>query len=181
MLSDFRLKKVRKVFDFYDANKNGVLDLGDISSICDHFAEQFNWSKGGERDSHFRKAFTFHWNKLIHVADDNKDGVVSAEEFIAHYTAALKDDVGYYRYIKPFFDDIFPIIDSDHDGVLSKKDYTAFFRSYRNSDAEAEAAFKRMDLNNDGVISHYELYTMYYNFHMSEDQNDASKDFFGSL
>lgn len=181
MLSDFRLKKVEKVFSFYDANNNGVLDLGDIDGICDHFAEQFGWTKGGERDSHFRMAFTFHWNKLIHVADDNNDGVVSKEEFIQHYTRALADDVGYYRYIKPFFDDIFPIIDSDDDGVLSKEDYQAFFRSYRNSQNEAEKAFEVMDINHDGVISHYELYTMYYNFHMSEDEGDASRNFFGPL
>ena len=181
MLSEFRLKKVKRVFKFYDANGNGLLDMGDIDGICDHFAEQFGWTKGGERDSHFRMAFTFHWHKLIRMADDNKDGVVSEKEFIEYYTQALSDDINYYKYIKPFFDDIFPIIDSDDDGVLSKEDYTAFFRSYRNPQSEAEKAFDNMDENNDGVISHFELYTMYYNFHMSEDVNDESRSFFGEV
>mgnify|MGYP001979186579 FL=1 len=181
MLSDFRLQKVKRVFEFYDANGNGVLDLDDIDGICDHFAEQFGWTVGGERDSNFRTAFTLHWNNLIHIADENKDGVVSEEEFISYYVLALANDKNYYRFIKPFFDDIFPIIDSDDDGVLSKEDYTAFFRSFRNSQSDAEAAFDNMDQNNDGVISHYELYTMYYHFHMSEDENDGSQSFYGKL
>jgi len=181
MLSEFRIKKVKRVFAFYDSNGNGLLDMGDIEGICDHFAEQFGWTKGGERDSHFRMTFTFHWNKLIRIADDNNDGVVSESEFIDHYTQALSNDATYYRFVKPFFDDIFPIIDSDDDGVLSKEDYTAFFRSYRNSQSEAEQAFDEMDKNNDGVISHFELYTMYYNFHMSEDTGDGSQSFFGKL
>ncbi len=181
MLSEFRLKKVKKVFNFYDANGNGSLDLGDIDEICNHFAKQFGWNKGDEKDSHFRTTFFLHWNKLIHTADDNNDGIVSEEEFVSHYTQALQDDVSYYQFIKPFFDELFPIIDSDNDGVLSKEDYTAFFRSYRNSQNDAVEAFNNMDKNKDGVISHFELYTMYYNFYMDEDKNDESQTFFGKL
>lgn len=181
MLSDFRQKKVKKIFSFYDANNNGVLDMGDIDGICDHFAKEFNWTRGSEPDMLFRSTFTTHWRILMHLADANADGVVTQQEFLNHYEKAIGDDRGFYKYIKPFFDDIFPVIDSDNDGMLSKQDYMALFRSFRNSPAEAEYAFQKMDLNGDGEISHYELYTMFYNYHMTDDRNHASNFFYGHM
>lgn len=181
MLSEFRLKKVQKIFSFYDANENGVLDIEDIDNICDQFSREFSWSKGGDKDVAFRSAFKIHWSQLIGYADSNNDGIISPQEFIQHYDEALSNDMNYFKYIKPFFDSIFPIIDSDNDGVLSKDDYMAFFRSFGNTSKDAEVAFKHMDLNGDGMISHFELYLMWYNFHMSDDDLHPSHFFFGPI
>lgn len=181
MLSEFRKKKVKRIFDFYDANGNNCIDMGDIDGIANSFAKEFNWPIGGETDTHFRQVFKTLWKNLITAADANQDGVVSLEEFYNHYNIAIADDSAFYKYIKPFFDGIFPIVDADGDGVLSKDDYMRFFRSFRNSQEEAERAFKVMDLNGDGVISHIELYVMFHGFHMSEDPKHISRIFFGQM
>lgn len=172
-------KKFRRLFEVFDANGNGFLDMNDAVLIMDRFRNEFNWPTGGNSDTKFRAAFLKIWTKLFREADTNHDRQVSLEEFLNYYEEVTSNDLNFYTYLKPFLDELFPAIDQNHDGILSRENYLAFYRACDNSEEEAEKAFSMMDINHDGVISHLEFYTMFYQFHMSRNPRHPSRHFFG--
>ena len=171
-------KKFQQLFHLFDANSNGHLDMSDAVIIMDRFREEFGWNTGGDADRKFRGAFLKIWTKLFREADENHDKVISEKEFIKYYLNVTANDLNFYAYLKPFLDELFPAIDQNQDGILSKENFCAFYRACNNSPADAEKTFREMDSNRDGVISHLEFYTMFYQFHMSENPKHPSRHFF---
>jgi len=181
MLSEVRRKKIEKLFEVFDANNNGSLDMQDVSIIANNFTKEFGWTEGSEVDKSFKGSFLKVWTTMFREADFNNDKQVSKEEFLNYYRDVSSNDSLYFQCIKPFFDALFDSIDTDHDGLFSKDQYKAFYRSWGNNDKDAETAFKKLDANKDGSISHLELYTMFYDFFMSDKHNDKSEIFFGVI
>lgn len=181
MLRGIRKKKIEKLFEVYDANGNGHLDMNDAVVLAERFIKEFAWPKGGPAESEFKGGFFKIWTRLFREADANHDHTVSKKEFLQYYEKITSDDAHFYKHIKPFLDDLFSLLDTDKDGLLTKEDYKAFYRAFNNSDEEAESAFSKMDVNNDGVISHLEFYTMMYHFYMCPNPNHHSRNFFGMV
>ena len=178
-MDELREKKFTRLFEIFDANQNGHLDMNDAVLIMDNFREEFGWREGGENDRKFRGAFLKIWTKLFREADTNHDRKVSKEEFLVYYEKVTSNDIAFYAYLKPFMDELFPAIDENNNGILSKDNYCSFYRACNNSDEDAELAFHEMDANKDGYISHLEFYTMFYQFHMNSNPKHASRHFFG--
>ncbi len=181
MLSEFRKKKVKRIFEFYDVNRNGVIETSDIDGICDTFCHEYGWAKGSETDVTFRAGFHALWSGLITAADVNKDNKVSLEEFYANYDVTIKDYEAFHQYIYPFFPGFFPVLDTDGDHDLSFEEFSRFYRGFRNTDADATAAFPLLDFDSNGIITRDEFFLAFYLFHMSEDEAHPSKHFFGIL
>ena len=174
-----REKKFRRLFRVFDADGSGYLDMTDVVIIMNRFSEEFGWIRSGGADTQFRAAFLKILTKMFREADANNDHKISMEEFLDYYEKVTLDDIQFYRYLKPFLDELFSALDQNNVGLLSKKTYCAFYRACNNSELEAENAFHIMDKNNDGVISHLEFYSMFYQFHMSDKPKHPSRNFFG--
>lgn len=181
MLSEFRKRKVKRIFEFYDVNGNGVIETSDIDAIADRFCTEYGWAKGGEIDVAFRASFHGLWSQLITAADVNKDNKVSLDEFYANYAVTIKDYQAFHKYIYPFFPGFFPVLDTDGDQDLSFDEFSRFYRGFRNTDAQAQVVFPLLDFDNNGVITRDEFFLAFYLFHMEEDENHPSKYFFGDL
>ncbi|MGD1841482.1 MAG: EF-hand domain-containing protein [Thermonemataceae bacterium] len=181
MLTDFQKKKIARLFQFYDANGNGVIEAEDIDEIAQQFGQEFGWAIASPEDRKFRATFKQFWRKLIMSVDSNDDQKVNLEEFYAAYEASLSSEENYETLVRPFLDNLFPVIDSDNDGAWSKDDFIKFYRGFRSSSEAAERNFKRLDLNSDGVLSKEEIYLHFHDFHMSQDEQVAGTVFFGEL
>ncbi|MBD78479.1 MAG: hypothetical protein CL840_06135 [Crocinitomicaceae bacterium] len=179
VMEGIRQKKFNHLFKVFDADNNGYLDMTDVVILMDRFNREFNWVRGGSSDTQFRGAFLKIWTKMFREADVNNDHKVSKEEFLNYYEKVTSSDRQFYAYLKPFLDDLFPAIDQNNDGLLSKESYCAFYRACNNSDDEAQKAFDTIDTNKDGVVSHLEFYSMFYQFHMSDNPRHPSRNFFG--
>lgn len=176
MLSEFQKQKVTKIFKFYDVNKNGLIESVDIDAICNTFSKEYNWDK--ETTEAFTAVYHQTWKNLVEAADKNNDKMVSHKELQDAYEVSIADKEAYNKYILPFFKGVFPII-SEGKGHMTKEDYEKFYRSFRNPVEEADRVFALMDINKDGVISEEELSSMFYEFHMNQDEEHPSKHFFG--
>ncbi|UTW64109.1 EF-hand domain-containing protein [bacterium SCSIO 12741] len=181
MFLSFRKLKLKRLFDCYDANGNGHLDMNDAVVITNRFSQEFGWDTGSFADRSFKGAFFKGWSRMFRQADANHDYRITWQEFQHYHQEASSDDSHFYRDLKPFLDDIFPFLDPDGDGLIHKSTYLSFYRAMCNSNLGEEEAFESFDLNHDGAISHLEFYTMFYHFHMSADPDHASKLFFGQL
>jgi Ca2+-binding EF-hand superfamily protein len=179
MLSEFRKEKVIRLFEFYDINENGYIEDGDIVEICEAFAAEFEWEIHDEPYISFKRQFQNIWLKLVLAADTNYDGKITLPEFLASYSVAIANDDTFQQYIMPFWSMIYELLDPYDTNFIARDNYMKFYRAFRNSSKAAQKAFVAMDLNGDGYLSKPELYQNFYNFYMSDDENDISKLFFG--
>ena len=65
----------QEIFDFYDANKNGTLEMKEMKNIIIHIAKQLKVPT--PNDEEIEKGF--------HSLDVNKDGVIQFREFLPFY------------------------------------------------------------------------------------------------
>lgn len=120
-------KAYKEVFDRYDKDKNGSLDVSEVQAAL---------AELGLPDTLADSAFQ--------VMDTNKDGLISFEEFFAHAKASELE-----------LREIFLWIDEDSSGAITRQELGAAFHRLRlNAPEEAiDALFSRFDLNKDGSIS----------------------------
>ena len=74
----------------------------------------------------------------------------------------------------------FHAVDSDRDGNISANEYADFFKILGLEPALAEATFKAIDTNNDGLLSLDEFQTAGTDFFILEDDGNSSL-FWGPL
>jgi len=181
MLSEFQMQKLQKLFAFFDADGNGVIEPNDMDNIAEQFSQIFSWKIGDDDEKKFRGALKKYWRRLVLGIDTEEDPQVTWEEFRKAYQRNLSSPANYEEFVKPFIDHIFPAIDTNKDDLLQLSEFTHLYEGFRNPREEAAKAFKKLDLNGDGVLSRDEVYQHFYDFHFSEDKNAVGNYFFGEL
>jgi len=181
MLTEFQTLKIQKLFSFFDADGNKVIEPEDMDMIAEQFTKIFGWQIGDDNDKKFRGALKKYWRRLLMGADTDQDQNVSFEEFKAAYTRSLATKETYEEFILPFIEQIFPVIDTNHDGLLQPAEFAHLYEGFRNPKDEASKVFTKLDINGDGTLSKEEIYQHFYDFHFSEDKNAAGNSFFGDL
>lgn len=181
MLSEFQKQKIQRMFRFFDADGNQVIEPEDMDIIAEEFRKSFGWKVGCEDDKKFRNALKKYWRRLILGNEEAQDQPITLEVFMRAYERNLQSKETYEKYVQPFLDHIYPAIDTNKDDLLQPSEFKHLYVGFRNSPQEAQMAFQKMDLNGDGVLSRQEVYQHFYDFHFSEDKNAPGNFFFGNL
>lgn len=181
MFSEIRKKKIRRLFDAYDANNNGFLDMNDLIVLTQRISHEFGWREGSSNENRFKSVFFKIWSKLFREADLNHDHKVSFEEFSTYYEKITSSEQEFFINLKPYMDELFLALDTNQDYLLDKVEFISFFKAFTLEEENAEKVFQFIDKNGDGKISHLEFYISFYEFHMSENPKLESKNLFGIL
>ncbi|MDX1904764.1 MAG: EF-hand domain-containing protein [Thermonemataceae bacterium] len=181
MLSSFQNQKIEKLFTFFDADGNKMIEPEDMDIIAEQFTKLFGWQIGDENDKKFRGALKKYWRRLLMGADTDQDQSVDLAEFKKAYEKNLSSVANYEEFVKPFIDHIFPAIDTNKDNVLQPEEFALLYEGFRNPKENATKVFVKLDTNADGSLSKDEIYQHFYDFHFSEDKNAAGNNFFGEL
>ncbi len=181
MLTEFQKKKITQLFHFFDADGNSTVEAEDMDIIVENFAKIFNWEMGDENSKNFGSAFKKYWRKLMMVSDTDKDDKISLAEFLQAYERTLVNDGTYEQFVKPFLDNIFPLIDINKDDKLQLNEFTKLYQGFRNPVENAQMIFNLLDGNGDGVLSKEEVYQHFYDFHFSQDVVKPANAFFGEI
>ena len=64
--------------------------------------------------------------------------------------------------VREFAKKIFEIVDANKDGVISKDEYTQFYRAVNASQEMIDRAFNAADTNGDGIIDRSEIQESYF-------------------
>ena len=83
------------------------------------------------------------------------------------------------RQITYLFEAIFDTIDLDGDGEITHEEYKLFFKAWGIEPALAEAAFSRMDFNEDGRLSRSTFLQYGSNFYINDEPDIVGNYLFG--
>lgn len=180
MLTHFQKKKMTHLFHFFDRDGDGFIEPKELDHIVDDLAVS---EEENEQAHQRRLQQMFHrfWKQLIDAADENNDGKISLEEFVGVHEILIADSSSYQRYVYPFIESLFHLIDLDKDKRWDKKEFSHFYNLCKQTKEYAEEAFSKMDADNDGFLSHLEVIFYFREFYLSKDKNAIGNYFFGKM
>lgn len=181
-LAELQKRKLQIAFEGYDFDGSGALDDKDIERVVSQTSKIRGLEPGSPDYEQLKSGFFQSWNELQKGADANKDGQVTLDEWYAFFDRIINNPTEFEQYIATAANTVTPWLDSDGDGKITLEDYKEFIISFNNSGkSEAEIAFKKLDTNGDGFLTHDELKTHMQDFYLATDENAPSNWFFGRL
>ena len=180
MLSNFQKKKMTHLFHFFDRNGNGFIEPKELDYIVENLAVSDDPNEQAHQ-KRLQQMFYRFWKQLVDAADDNADGKISLKEFVSVHEILIADSACYQRYVYPFIESLFHLIDLDRDKRWDRKEFSHFYKLCKQNEGYAEEAFSKMDSNSDGYLSHLEVLFYFREFYLSNDKNAVGNYFFGKM
>ena len=127
---------MNEIFDLYDTEHTGFVDIKDSLKMLAAMGKVLE-----PEDE----------NDFLMVADPNKEGVISKQNFFKGVEALFTIPDDYLTEIKQAFE----FFDKNNNGKISCRDFKKILvkLSKEYTEQEAEELFKTLDLNSDGEIN----------------------------
>ena len=135
-IQEERLKLMNEIFDLYDVDHTGYVDIKDSLKMLAAMGKYLE-----PEDE----------NDFLMVADPNKEGVISKQNFLKGVEILFTIPDTYLPEIK----DAFEFFDKKNNGKISCKDFKKILvnQTKEYTEKDAEELFKTLDLNSDGEIN----------------------------
>jgi Ca2+-binding EF-hand superfamily protein len=181
MLSDFQKEKFGYLFKLIDANQDDRIDTADFDVLVERLGEAHtaagNTARLAEVSAKYREMF----DGMMHMADTNRDGKVTLEEFLAFEDVMIHNKEMYDGLAGALTDIYGELLDRDGDGKNDVEDYRAFLEVLHVESSQADEIFKKMDKNHDGQLTRNELQETLLEFYLSDDRAAPGNFFFGKF
>ncbi|UQA59531.1 EF-hand domain-containing protein [Polyangium aurulentum] len=158
-MTDFLERRLARRFRAHDHDRNGFLQRRDFETSAVRMAEAFGHGPDSPARQRLVEISLGLWEHLRKVADLDADGRISLAEYKAAFAAGLLEtpesfDQGYVPYINAVID----IADQDRDGKLTVDEEVRWMGTLMGvPEQDAREGFRRIDKDNDGLISASEL------------------------
>jgi len=179
MLSDLRRRKFTNYFSILDRSGNGSLGEADLERIVQGVTAVRGLEPGSEEYTAMEAAIMATWTHLMEHANQDGDGGVSLDEWLATLEDTAADDDMYATYVTPFAGGVITLLDLDDDGVVGLSEYQKFFEIFGISQAGAEDAFSHLDVRGDGRVTFDEALERVREFHCSDEPDSPGNWLFG--
>jgi Ca2+-binding EF-hand superfamily protein len=175
------LQKAKQIhyFNVLDYNGDGVLEKQDFVNIADRLADMRDYEEGSSRHTAVRQEILRMWTNARALSGKEGKTEITLEDWLAHEQKVLDSNVLIHSYVQGIARAIFDILDEDNDGVISKKEYLKFFRSFRGNEEDAEIAFRKLDENDNGYLTRKSFLEAVTEFHLSDDPEARGNWLFG--
>ena len=170
-ISEFLDRKLSKRFRTYDDDGDGFVEREDFAVASRRLGAKFGHGPESEAWQHFDALCVGLWDHLVDVADTDRDGRISEQEYKDAFARGMLEtpetfDAGYL----PFLEALLGIVDGDSDGRLDVEEHIRWTGALmRLTEAEARGAFAGVDQDEDGSISTRELLDAIRAFYFDED------------
>ncbi|MFJ9417606.1 EF-hand domain-containing protein [Streptomyces sp. NPDC101227] len=170
MTSAVKSQKFNTLFDWFDQGGDGRLTLDDFQEMAGLFAGL------AAEDDHanataMREAFERWWQLLLAHGDRDGDGQISRQEFIDVMEANVTSPEHFEGAVLAIADALMRALDTNGDGVLSLDEYVRMYSALGIPPEHSGDAFKKLDRDGSGEISHAEFRTAISEFYLSADEN----------
>jgi Ca2+-binding EF-hand superfamily protein len=180
MLSDVRKRKLTRVFRVFDKNGDGRLQASDYEAFAHSVAEARGFQEGAPGYSLLSMRYQAMWESLRTSVELDEDGAVSLEQFLKSREEMLRGQTP-EQFAEERVGPMMALLDLDGDGVLSPTEFHQFKDIFYGGEAGSAETFKKLDLNDDGVISREEMLQHIISFFFSDDPDAAGNWLYGKF
>ncbi len=181
MLTDFQNKKFTRLFDMLDINGDKKINTSDLDLVVKRHGEASGAKPTPERLAKLTATYHAWYSGMIEMADTNRDGNVTIEEFLAFQDKIVNDDALYQQIIGSITQLTCQIIDRDGDGRNDAEDYVSFCEVFRIDVTGARARWAALDENHDGFLNVDDVTLVLRDFFKGSDPNSPATSYFGPL
>ncbi len=180
-LTAFQRKKLARMFDVLDADRDDFIEASDYTRRVEAVARIEGWREDApEYDRNLRFA-QLSWDALAESADADGDGRVSRAEFMRWAEIFLDDRDAVRAYARGDVQLLFDAMDVDGDGRITEDEYRRFLEICGMDTSAAHAFFSYADLDENGRIGRDEMSHAFEEFLLSTNPKAAGNFLFGPL
>ncbi|GII90162.1 EF-hand domain-containing protein [Sinosporangium siamense] len=181
MLTDLQTRKFNRLFDFLDADGNGVIEVADYLRFADLSGDDLTALPGSTAGQPLRESLSPLWERAIAPLDASGAGTVERDVFIKAMQqlitqADLFDDV-----LVPIADLFFTLLDLDDDGSVTQREYTQAMSLFGLPVADIDAFFTHADTDGDGRLTRDEFQVLVREFYFSDNPTDIGNVLLGPI
>lgn len=182
MLSDFQRRKLTYFFRLLDLNKNGYLQLGDFSEICERIRQKLEFASGSKEHKFLADRSVKFFHQLLGDIPHGDNQTIKLEEWLHFFDELIAsgDEERIAECTEQIMGFLFDLFDDNHDGYISVEEYADIFLVYGIDIKYSAKAFINLDLNQDDRLSRYELLHALETFLTSDDPTLKANWIFGN-
>jgi Ca2+-binding EF-hand superfamily protein len=179
MLSAVRERKMTRMFQVYDVNRDGKLQADDFAAVGNSIAEQRGYPPGSAPQRALSAKYSDFWGRLS--GQNGGKSSMSLAEFLAIMDAQLASRATFEATVDDLGGAAFQVLDIDRDGKITIDEYRAFLIAHKIDPKLADAAFPKLDANGDGHLSEPEVLAIVKEFFYSDDAAAPGNLFYASF
>ena len=173
-LSDFRRHKFTTFFKHLDLDDDDAITGADFGRYADRIRAEKGWVEDSAELARLRATTDAWWRLMREHADDDGDDRIDLPEFLAffeHVGQQTLQNGSPPEWAVELCVHTHALLDLDADGAVDAHDFSLWLRSVGASVDPADA-FRRIDMNGDGVVTLPELLVLFGQFVLSENAED---------
>ncbi|WP_109831625.1 EF-hand domain-containing protein [Reichenbachiella versicolor] len=156
MLSPLQIKKQTHFFNILDFDRSGTIEEDDFEAIGDNLSIVRDFDMDTVEYETVMRLTKGIWGNLVPFVKGTQG---TQEQWLQFMTVLLADENEdkYDKYVRQFVSTLFKLFDINEDGYISQTEYIDLFIGLRIEVRFAPKAFRNLDTNNDGKLSHDEI------------------------
>ena len=177
-LPPFVLEKLAAHFHVYDQDGSGTVTAAEYTAAADRIVAAFQGpAQAGNSPLH--DAYAACWARMCQAAGVDTGSGLDQSAFTGSLSQLAADPAAYGSSLLPLVEAILDTADEDGDAILSPAEVRRLLHALGAGAAEAAAVARRLDTNDDGVISLDEVSEAFRDYFTSDEPGCVGNQIFG--
>lgn len=179
--SELQDRKLDRIFDQLDVNRDGVVDREDLAGLGARFLIGFGEPPTSAPGRRLLEAFDQVWAALTSRLDLEADTRIGRAEFRRGMAEAFITGPDYEPVLRPANQAIARICDGDDDGLIDPVAFRTMQTAYGTAEGDIVSAFGALDADGDGMVTVTELERAACEFYTGDDPAAGGNWLFGRI
>ena len=182
-ISQFLERKLTRRFQTFDYDSDGLIERSDFEKSAGSCADEFGHRAESPARQRLMELSLGLWDHLASVADSDHDGKITLDEYKKAFAEGLLEtEASFEQGYRPFLQAIMAVADADGDGMLDAEEHVRWTGSLMHlPQADAREVVRRLDTDDDGLITTDELLQAIHDFYFDENPDGVGSFLLGSL
>ncbi|KPI99726.1 PREDICTED: calexcitin-2-like [Papilio xuthus] len=180
MVSEFRKQKLLHLFNiFFDIDASGSIERNDFVLAAENICKLRGWKSGDDKYKETLESLIKIWEGLQTAADADKDGKVTADEWVAMWETYARNPNSGADWQLAYCKFMFQLEDAGCDGAIDSEEFSAVYESFGLLREDSVAAFDVMSKGKPKV-TWQEFQELWIQYFTSDNPNDPGNFIFGA-